>query len=350
MLDIRAEKRRLAKYLEILSSISPSAGKELRDLLEQSEVVNVFTHTRRVLEEILKELCHGLLYRQAVIAPLPANAPDKPDKPTKSPKPLDCDNVQVGRLLGALSEAQAMPSHISRSVDQINKLALPGPHVKAYHLTQARTILSELDTLLDWYVYDYHRRPRPKPVLPWAGIAVGGVVLLLIIVGSWWALRGERWESGVSQVRLTPECDQEEAHRLTRRACAYRNPQGELLCDKKQLQKALTQCPEHPEANSNLGELFLQDGDFETASTHFQLALWAACGDLQPAWYGLGQVYENAKHPNLADYAYYRACRSRALPEYTQRACRRVSSHPPSALPADIETWLDEGAEDCREI
>ncbi len=340
MLDVRAEQHRLAKYLPALTGIAPSAGEQLRALLAQREAVNVFTHTRRVLEEVLKELCYGLLYRQAVTEPPPAEAQAKP---AKSPAPLDCDNVQVGRLLGALSEAQAMPSHILGSVNNINKLALPGPHVKPFHLSQARTALSELDTLLDWYLYDYHRQPRPKPVTLWAGVAAGGTALGLLALGGWWWLGAEHLESGVSHVRLTEACDHEEASRLTQKACAYRNSQGEMLCNQEQLQTALKLCPEHPEANSNLGELFLQNQQFDTAYPHFQIALYVACGELQSAWYGLGQVYENAKQQDLANYAYYRACHARtAVPEYTERACRRVSSTPPSDVPAEIEKWLEE--------
>ncbi len=73
------------------------------------------------------------------------------------------------------------------------------------------------------------------------------------------------------------------------------------------LEKALGACPDHPQANNNLGVVLEEAGDYPRALERYRRALRAA-PELAEAWYGLGDVYRKQQRLPLALEAYLHAC------------------------------------------
>ena len=73
------------------------------------------------------------------------------------------------------------------------------------------------------------------------------------------------------------------------------------------LNKALTLCPQHPEAHNNLAVILEEENDYPQALFHYQQAV-----DIRPdfaeAWFGLGEVYYKSGRFTQSLEAYLKAC------------------------------------------
>ena len=178
-----------------------------------------------------------------------------------------------------------------------------------------------------------------KPWLWWF-IAIDTLVAL-VVVGMFW----EQLFPAIDPLPTGPgtpilaDCSPqrlEQADVLFRQACA----DGATTCTLAGLRKVLELCPEHPEANNNLGVAYENLGDYAKAAEYYQQA--ARSGEnFWIAWFNLGEIQEkHLNQPAAALYAYAHACKDHPPAMARVAALKHTSSSVPAAQQDELRGLL----------
>jgi len=122
-----AEIKELTALYESLKGKLPDLEKELEKLVKADDENMVLLYSRRCLEVIVSDLCECELKRQRKTEPLKG-------------------------VIDKLNKEEKVPSHIITSMLNLNSLSTYGAHPKEFNPRQARTVLIDLHTVIEWYL------------------------------------------------------------------------------------------------------------------------------------------------------------------------------------------------------
>lgn len=114
---------------------------------------------------------------------------------------------------------------------------------------------------------------------------------------------------GCSHAGWAEDC--REATRLAQQAYQLGAAPETFPEQKRLLLRALELCPQHPEAHTNLADIFEKEQNFAPALTHYQTAVRLK-PELAAAWVGIGDVYSKTGQLTLSLEAYLHACQQDA--------------------------------------
>jgi len=96
---------------------------------------------------------------------------------------------------------------------------------------------------------------------------------------------------------------------LNNKALDLPNERAYYPQQKRLLNQALQQCPNHPESHNNLADIFEREQNYPQAIYHYRQALKARPG-YSNAWYGLGETYYKQGQFPLSLEAHLHACKT----------------------------------------
>lgn len=144
-------------------------------------------------------------------------------------------------------------------------------------------------------------------------LAAAGLLFFLYALGKLtWQGFGIRPDNPTMGPKVTlqqhcPKVKLEQANVLYKQACAAIKPDGSPQCTQDGLRRVLKICPEHPEANNNLGNAYEHMGNDIKAAEYYRKAVEAA-PDFWQAWLNLGGTWNRLQRGDLALAAYARIC------------------------------------------
>ncbi|MFN8254482.1 MAG: hypothetical protein U0W24_02255 [Bacteroidales bacterium] len=105
----------------------PDLDKEIEPLLKTDDAIVIMVYSRRCLEVLVTDLCETELKRPRKTQPLKG-------------------------IIDLLNSENKVPEHIVSSMQSLNSLSAFGAHPKDFDPKQVRTILINLETVLEWYL------------------------------------------------------------------------------------------------------------------------------------------------------------------------------------------------------
>ena len=122
-----SEIKELEQISKSLQGTLPNLEKELGKLINTDDENMLLVYARRCLEVIITHLCELELKRQRGTEPLQ-------------------------RIIDKLNKEQKVPHHIIVSMLNVNSMSTFGAHPKEFELKQVKPVLSNLETIIGWYV------------------------------------------------------------------------------------------------------------------------------------------------------------------------------------------------------
>lgn len=122
-----AEIKELARLYESLKGQFPDLEKELEQLIKFDDPNVILLYSRRSLEVIVTELCECELKRPRKTEPLKG-------------------------IIDKLSREEKVPDYIIASMHSLNSLSTFGTHPKEFDPDQVKPVLSNLNTIIKWYL------------------------------------------------------------------------------------------------------------------------------------------------------------------------------------------------------
>jgi tetratricopeptide (TPR) repeat protein len=122
-----AEIKELETLLESLKGQLPDLEKELERLIKADDENMILLYSRRCLEVIITDLCECELKRPRKTEPLKG-------------------------IIDRLHKEEKVPSHIITSMQNLNSVATFGAHPIEFNPRQVRTALTDLETVIGWFL------------------------------------------------------------------------------------------------------------------------------------------------------------------------------------------------------
>ena len=122
-----AEIKDLNRLYKSIDGLLPELEKELEKLIASEDENMLLVYARRCLEVIITDLCKNELQRERGTEPLQ-------------------------RIIDKLNKEQKVPHNIIVSMYGVNSMSTFGAHPKEFDLRQIKPVLSNLETILYWYI------------------------------------------------------------------------------------------------------------------------------------------------------------------------------------------------------
>jgi len=122
-----SEIKELNQIYQTVKGTIPQLEKELGKLVATDDENMLLVYARRCLEVIITELCENELKRH------------------RGSEPLQ-------RIIDKLNKEEIVPHNIIVSMQGVNSMSTFGAHPKEFELKQVKPVLSNLETILNWYL------------------------------------------------------------------------------------------------------------------------------------------------------------------------------------------------------
>ena len=122
-----AEIKELNQIYQSVKGKHTKLEKELQSLIKTDDANILLVYSRRCLEVIITDICEIELKRHRGTEPLQ-------------------------RIIDKLNKEEIVPHNIIVSMQNVNSMSTFGAHPKEFELKQVKPVLSNLDTIINWYI------------------------------------------------------------------------------------------------------------------------------------------------------------------------------------------------------